>query len=152
MHCSKTFFRCARPRISGSPASWQADINGDTLIFLDRNISEAEYRRMDATLFNTLGEPRRLQILRCLSAGDHTVGELVTALGASQSSVSKHLKVLKDSGFVQVRVDAQRRIYQLREEPFQAMDNWLNGYRKLWNQSLDALESFLDEETENEEV
>ena len=107
---------------------------------------------MDATLFNTLGEPRRLQILQHLSAGDHTVGELVRALGASQSSVSKHLKVLKDNGFVQVQIDAQRRIYQLREEPFQAIDQWLNNYRQLWNHSLDALENFLDEEYKNNEI
>ena len=105
---------------------------------------------MDATLFSTIGEPRRLQILQCLCAGDRTVGELVTTLGASQSSVSKHLKVLRDSGFVQVRVDAQRRIYQLRKEPFQAMDKWLDSYRQLWNHSLDALEDFLIAEASSE--
>ena len=106
---------------------------------------------MDARLFSTIGEPSRLQILRCLSSGDHTVSELVAALGTSQPSVSKHLKVLKESGFVQVKVDAQRRIYQLRKEPFQAMDQWLSSYRQLWNHSLDALEDFLDEEAQKED-
>lgn len=101
---------------------------------------------MNADLFNIIGEPNRYRILELLKQKHSTVGELVTALGASQPSVSKHLKVLKDSGFVQVRVDAQRRIYQLRKEPFQQMAHWLTDYQKLWRGKLDALEQFLAEE------
>lgn len=106
---------------------------------------------MNPKFFSAIGEPRRLQILQCLSSCDRSVGELVAELGSNQPSVSKHLKVLKDCGFVQVQVDGQRRIYQLRKEPFQEMAHWLASYQRLWHDKLDNLEEFLAEENEQQE-
>ena len=72
------------------------------------------------------------------------VGELVGLLGLSQPAVSKHLRVLREAGFVEVRADAQRRLYRLRTEPLQDLDSWLQPYRALWSARLDALEQHLD--------
>lgn len=105
---------------------------------------------MHATLFNIIGEPTRLQILNALSAQDLAVGELVETLKSSQPTVSKHLRVLRDAGFVSCHVDAQRRIYRLNNEPMQAIDAWLEPYRQRWLRSLDSLESFLDSEAREE--
>ncbi|MGE5595484.1 MAG: ArsR/SmtB family transcription factor [Hyphomicrobiales bacterium] len=98
---------------------------------------------MEATL-QLVAEPSRRRILDLLREGERPVGELVAALGASQPAVSKHLKVLREGGLVDARVDAQRRIYRLRPEPLRAIDAWLAPYRSLWEQSLDALERHLD--------
>lgn len=92
-----------------------------------------------------LGEPRRLAILELLRDGEQPVGELVTRLGLSQPAVSKHLRVLRDSGLVEARVDAQRRLYRIRPEPLADLDEWLASYRKLWSTHLDLLEHHLDE-------
>jgi DNA-binding transcriptional ArsR family regulator len=72
------------------------------------------------------------------------VGEIERRLGMPQPAVSKHLKVLRDAGFVESRVDAQRRLYRLRPEPFQEMDAWLAQFREFWNAHIDALERHLD--------
>jgi DNA-binding transcriptional ArsR family regulator len=72
------------------------------------------------------------------------VGELVDVLGVSQPAVSKHLRVLREAGLVTARPDAQRRLYRLRPEPLQAVDEWLAPYRRLWSGRLDALERHLD--------
>jgi DNA-binding transcriptional ArsR family regulator len=74
-----------------------------------------------------------------------SVGELVDALGISQPGTSKHLRVLRDAGLVDVRKDAQRRVYELRVEPLAELDAWLEPYRRLWAGRLDALERHLDE-------
>ncbi|WP_419993168.1 ArsR/SmtB family transcription factor [Streptomyces boninensis] len=79
-----------------------------------------------------------------LLEADRSVGELVDALGTSQPAVSKHLKVLKQAGFVTSRTEAQRRIYRIDARPFQALDDWLQPYRALWDRHLDALERHLD--------
>lgn len=92
-----------------------------------------------------LSEPRRLAILEILRDGEQPVGELVGRLGLSQPAVSKHLRVLRDSGLVQARVDAQRRLYRIRPEPLADLDEWLASYRKLWSTHLDLLERHLDE-------
>lgn len=92
-----------------------------------------------------LSEPRRLAILEILRDGEQPVGELVGRLGLSQPAVSKHLRVLRDSGLVQARVDAQRRLYRIRPEPLADLDEWLASYRKLWSTHLDLLEHHLDE-------
>ena len=92
-----------------------------------------------------LGEPRRLAILELLRDGEQPVGELVTRLGLSQPAVSKHLRVLRDSGLVEAQVDAQRRLYRIRPEPLADLDEWLASYRKLWSTHLDLLEHHLDE-------
>jgi DNA-binding transcriptional ArsR family regulator len=92
-----------------------------------------------------LSEPRRLAILEILRDGEQPVGELVGRLGLSQPAVSKHLRVLRDSGLVQARVDAQRRVYRIRPEPLADLDEWLASYRQLWSTHLDLLEHHLDE-------
>jgi DNA-binding transcriptional ArsR family regulator len=97
-----------------------------------------------ATTFEVLAEPTRRRILDLLLEQPRSVGELVEQLGMSQPGTSKHLRVLRDAGFVQVRVDAQRRWYELRPEPLAEIDAWLQPYRQLWTKSLDALERHLD--------
>jgi len=92
-----------------------------------------------------LAEPRRLQILDLLRGGERPVGELVDSLGLSQPAVSKHLRVLKDAGLVEARPDAQRRLYRIRPEPLEELDEWLASYRQLWTTHLDRLEEHLDE-------
>jgi len=97
-----------------------------------------------ASTFEALGEPRRREILDLLRGGERPVGELVERLTLSQPAVSKHLKVLREAGLVEVRQDAQRRWYRLRLEPLAEVDAWLAPYRALWDSSLDALERHLD--------
>lgn len=92
-----------------------------------------------------LAEPRRVAILEVLRDGEQPVGELVGRLGVSQPAVSKHLRVLKDAGLVEARVDAQRRLYRIRPEPLADLDEWLASYRRLWTTHLDRLEDHLDE-------
>jgi DNA-binding transcriptional ArsR family regulator len=96
-----------------------------------------------ATL-QVLGEPNRKAIVDVLKDGEHPVGDLVERLGVSQPTVSKHLRVLKDAGLVEVRVDAQRRLYRIRPEPLAELDQWLASYRRLWSARLDRLEEHLD--------
>ena len=91
-----------------------------------------------------LAEPRRLAIIDLLRDGERPVGELVDCLGVSQPAVSKHLRVLKEAGLVDVRADAQRRLYRIRPEPLAELDDWLAAYRKLWTTHLDRLEDHLD--------
>jgi DNA-binding transcriptional ArsR family regulator len=98
-----------------------------------------------ASTFEVLAEPTRRRILDLLRDGERSVGELVDRLTLSQPGVSKHLRVLRDAGLVQVRVEAQRRWYGLRPEPLTEIDAWLEPYRRLWAQHLDALERHLDE-------
>ena len=96
--------------------------------------------------FTALAEPSRRQILDLLRERERSVGELVDDLGLSQPGVSKHLRVLRDAGLVAVRIDAQRRIYQVRPEPLVEIDAWLAPYRRMWARSLDALEAHLAED------
>jgi DNA-binding transcriptional ArsR family regulator len=100
--------------------------------------------RAMATTFEVLAEPTRRRILDLLLERSRAVGELVDALGLSQPGVSKHLRVLRDGGFVDVRQDAQRRFYELRPGPLAEVDAWLEPYRRLWADRLDALERHLD--------
>jgi DNA-binding transcriptional ArsR family regulator len=96
--------------------------------------------------FNVLAEPTRRRILDLLLDGERPVGELVKRLQLSQPGVSKHLRILRDAGLVSVRSEAQRRIYGVRAEPLAEVDEWLEPYRRLWSERLDALERHLDEE------
>jgi DNA-binding transcriptional ArsR family regulator len=97
-----------------------------------------------ASTFDALAEPRRREILDLLRDRERPVGELVDRLALTQPAVSKHLKVLRDVGLVEVRIDAQRRFYRLRPEPLTELDAWLAPYRALWGDRLDALERHLD--------
>jgi DNA-binding transcriptional ArsR family regulator len=96
-----------------------------------------------ATAFEVLAEPNRRRILDVLLTAESSVGDIVDAMTLSQPLVSKHLRVLREAGLVEARVDAQRRIYRVRAEPLRAMDEWLQPYRRLWAQRLDALEEHL---------
>ena len=96
------------------------------------------------TAFEILAEPHRRQIVELLRTDERAVSELVRALGISQPAVSKHLRVLRESGMVEVRGDAQRRLYRVRPEPLRAIDEWLAPYRVMWARSLDDLEQHLE--------
>jgi DNA-binding transcriptional ArsR family regulator len=94
--------------------------------------------------FEVLAEPNRRRILDLLRVADLPVGDLVDHLTVSQPAVSKHLRILRDAGLVEVHSDAQRRIYRLRTAPLQALDAWLAPYREMWAARLDLLEQHLD--------
>ncbi|WP_067966276.1 ArsR/SmtB family transcription factor [Nocardiopsis trehalosi] len=96
-----------------------------------------------AAVFEVLAEPNRRRILDLLRVAERPVGDLVAALGVSQPAVSKHLRVLREAGLVEVRTDAQRRLYRVRTEPLRAVDAWLEPYRELWSGRLDDLERHL---------
>jgi DNA-binding transcriptional ArsR family regulator len=97
-----------------------------------------------ASTFEVLAEPRRREILDLLRDGERLVGDLVERLELAQPTVSKHLKILRGAGLVAVRQDAQRRWYRLNPEPLTEIDEWLAPYRRMWTDSLDALERHLD--------
>jgi len=96
-------------------------------------------------LMDVLAEPARRRILDALREGELSVGALVDRLGTSQPLVSKHLRVLREAGLVDVRVDGQRRLYRVRPEPLAELDAWLEPYRRMWRTSLDRLEKHLTE-------
>jgi DNA-binding transcriptional ArsR family regulator len=98
---------------------------------------------MEST-FATLAEPSRLAIVGLLLERERSVQEIEAALHLPQPTISKHLRILRERGLVECRPDAQRRFYQLRAEPFQAIDRWLAPYREQWRHSLSALERHLD--------
>jgi DNA-binding transcriptional ArsR family regulator len=98
------------------------------------------------TTFELVAEPTRRAILDLLCDGERSVGQLVEHLGLSQPGVSKHLRMLREAGLVDVRRDAQRRWYGLRAETLAEIDAWLEPYRGLWAGRLDALERHLDRE------
>lgn len=94
--------------------------------------------------FAVLAEPTRRAILKLLATGDRTVGDLETELNLSQPSVSKHLRVLREAGFVEATIDAQHRVYRIRPDPLQEVDAWLAPFRRYWSAHMDALERHLD--------
>jgi DNA-binding transcriptional ArsR family regulator len=87
--------------------------------------------------FETLADPNRFRIVEALLGGERQVNDLVERLDIHQSGVSRHLRVLLDAGFVQVRPEGARRMYSLRPEPFRALDSWVSRYRMLWEARLD---------------
>jgi DNA-binding transcriptional ArsR family regulator len=94
--------------------------------------------------FAIIAEPNRRTILSLLASSERSVGEIERRLRMPQTSVSKHLRVLREAGFVEVRVEAQRRVYQLRPEPLKEVDAWLVPFRRIWMAHVDALERHLD--------
>jgi DNA-binding transcriptional ArsR family regulator len=94
--------------------------------------------------FGIIAEPNRRAILSLLASSERSVSEIEQKLRMSQPSVSKHLGVLRKAGFVESRVDAQRRVYRIRPEPFMEVDAWLNTFRRFWSDHVDALERHLD--------
>ena len=95
-------------------------------------------------MFEVIAEPSRRAILGLLVSSQQSVGEIERQLRMPQPTVSKHLRVLRDAGFVESTVDAQRRLYRLRPEPLQEVDAWLAPFRQFWSSHVDALERHLD--------
>ena len=98
---------------------------------------------MDST-FAIIAEPNRRAILSLLASSERSVGDIERHLRMPQPSVSKHLRILRDSGLVESRVEAQRRVYRVRPEPLLEIDAWLAPFRRFWSRRVDALERHLD--------
>jgi DNA-binding transcriptional ArsR family regulator len=96
------------------------------------------------SVFDIIAEPNRRAILSVLLSSERSVGEIERRLRMPQPTVSKHLRVLREAGFVESTVDAQRRLYRLKPEPFQEIDAWLDRFRRFWSDHVDALERYLD--------
>jgi len=96
------------------------------------------------SVFEVVAEPNRRAILSLLAASEQSVGEMERQLRMTQPTVSKHLRVLREAGFVESTVDAQRRLYRLKPEPLQEIDAWLAPFRRFWSAHVDALERHLD--------
>jgi DNA-binding transcriptional ArsR family regulator len=96
------------------------------------------------SVFEIIAEPNRRAILSVLVSSQQSVGEIERRLGMPQPTVSKHLRVLREAGFVESTVDAQRRLYWLKPEPLQEVDVWLDQFRRFWSVHVDALERHLD--------
>jgi DNA-binding transcriptional ArsR family regulator len=94
--------------------------------------------------FEIIAEPNRRAILNLLVAREQSVGDIERQLRLPQPTVSKHLRVLREAGFVEATVDAQRRLYRLKPEPLREVDAWLAQFRRFWSAHLDALERHLD--------
>ena len=97
------------------------------------------------SVFEVVSESNRRRILDLLGVRERPVGELVEHLELSQPAVSKHLRILREAGLVEVRGEAQRRLYSVRPEPLRAIDEWLSAYRRMWAASLDDLERHLEQ-------
>jgi DNA-binding transcriptional ArsR family regulator len=95
-------------------------------------------------VFEVIAEPSRRRILDLLAEGERPVGELVEHVALSQPAVSKHLRTLREAGLVEVRGEAQRRVYRVRPQPLQAVDDWLSPYRRMWQDRLDDLERHME--------
>jgi DNA-binding transcriptional ArsR family regulator len=102
------------------------------------------YTKGMESVFEIIAEPNRRAILGLLVSSQQSVGEIERQLRMPQPTVSKHLRVLRDAGFVESTVDAQRRLYRLKPEPFQEVDAWLELFRRFWSAHVDALERHLD--------
>jgi DNA-binding transcriptional ArsR family regulator len=98
---------------------------------------------MEST-FTVIAEPNRRAILSLLASAERSVGDIEGELGLSQPLVSKHLRILREAGFVESRIDAQRRLYRLKPEPLMQIDAWLEPFRRYWSAHVDALERHLD--------
>src|SRR5437660_747749 len=107
-------------------------------------ICSVEYIKRVESVFEIIAEPNRRAILGLLMSSRQSVGEIERQLRMPQPTVSKHLRVLREAGFVESTVDAQRRLYRLKPEPFQEFDTWLDQFRRFWSGHVDALERHLD--------
>ena len=99
---------------------------------------------MYSEIFQTLADPTRRRIVEVLRDGEQEVGDVVAKAGIHQSGVSRHLRILHESGFVSMRPSGQRRLYALRPEPFRQLDAWLSQYRRLWETRLDRFGAALE--------
>ena len=108
------------------------------------SICSVEYTKRVESVFEIIAEPNRRAILCLLVSSQQSVGEIERQLRMPQPTVSKHLRVLREAGFVESTVDAQRRLYRLKPEPLQEVDAWLAPFRRFWSAHVDALERHLD--------
>ena len=108
------------------------------------SICSVEYIKSVESVFEVIAEPNRRAILSLLVSSQQSVGEIEHQLGMPQPTVSKHLRVLREAGFVESSVDAQRRLYRLKPEPLQELDAWLDPFLRFWSAHVDALERHLD--------
>ncbi|RKG61468.1 ArsR family transcriptional regulator [Corallococcus sp. CA054B] len=99
---------------------------------------------MNVDVFQTLADPTRRRIVEALKDGELSVNDLVARVDIQQSGVSRHLGILQEAGFVQVRPEGTKRLYSLRPEPFQELDAWVTGYRGLWEARLDRFGQALE--------
>jgi len=116
----------------------------ESAIYTLTSICLTEYIRSVKSAFEIIAEPNRRAIINLLVSSQQSVGQIERRLRMPQPTVSKHLRVLRDAGFVESTVDAQRRLYRLRPEPLQELDDWLGPFRRLWSSHVDALERHLD--------
>jgi DNA-binding transcriptional ArsR family regulator len=121
---------------------WYSDFY--PLIYALTRICLVGYIKRVESVFEIIAEPNRRAILSLLVSSQQSVGEIERQLRMSQPAVSKHLRVLRDAGFVESTVDAQRRLYRLKPEPLREMDAWLAQFRRFWSAHVDALERHLD--------
>jgi DNA-binding transcriptional ArsR family regulator len=135
------------------PSVCQEELRGDGLaehqpknlpLYALTSICSLEYIQGMESVFEIIAEPNRRAILSLLVSSQQSVGEIEHQLRMTQPTVSKHLRVLREAGFVESTVDAQRRLYRLKPEPFQEMDDWLAQFRRFWSAHVDALERHLD--------
>src|ERR1051325_4375269 len=113
-------------------------------IYALTSIFPVEYIQGVESVFEIIAEPNRRAILSLLISSEQTVGEIERQLRMPQPTVSKHLRVLREAGFVESTVDGQRRLYRLKPEPLQEVDAWLAPFRRFWSAHIDALERHLD--------
>jgi len=117
---------------------------GPLSLYTLTRICSVEYTKRMESVFEIIAEPNRRAILSLLVSSQQSVGEIERQLRMPQPTVSKHLRVLREAGFVESTVDAQRRLYRLKPEPLQQVDAWLAQFRRFWSAHVDALERHLD--------
>jgi DNA-binding transcriptional ArsR family regulator len=131
--------RTVHPRTPTATVAWAPNS-----LYTLTSICLVEYIKRVVSVFEIIAEPNRRAILGLLISSQQSVGEIKRQLGMPQPTVSKHLRVLRDAGFVASTVDAQRRLYRLKPESLQELDAWLAPFRRLWSAHVDALERHLD--------
>lgn len=115
-----------------------------TILYTLTSIYSLKYISTMESAFEIIAEPNRRAILSLLASSERSVGEIERQLGMTQPTVSKHLRVLREAGFVESQVDAQRRLYRLKPGPLKEVDAWLAPFREFWSGHVDALERHLD--------
>src|SRR5207245_11051330 len=124
--------RTVHPRTPTETVAW-ARLPGALPKYALTRICSVEHTKNMESVFEIIAEPNRRAILSLLISSQQSVGEIERQLGMPQPTVSKHLRVLREAGFVESRVDAQRRLYRLKPEPFQEVDDWLAQFRRFWS-------------------
>jgi DNA-binding transcriptional ArsR family regulator len=122
----------------------ESTVSSAAIVYALTGICCAAYIKRVESVFDIIAEPNRRAILSLLVSSEQSVGDIERQLDMAQPTVSKHLRVLREAGFVESTVDAQRRVYRLTPEPLQELDAWLAPFRRFWSAHVDALERHLD--------